>query len=142
MITKPPVFKDPDELQKKVDAYFKHCEDSRTVYELKSGDIKVRQEYPSMAGLSLWLDVDRKTLYNYMEEDYQNGNSEECNKRIFHTLLRAREKIKQSLVQASIMGDADSRISGMLLTAMGETTPEVQATVNVVIQGDSDAYSV
>ena len=52
------------------------------------------------------------------------------------------ERIKQTLMQASLSGDADSRIAGMLLTAMGETTPESSTTVNVIIQGDSDAYSV
>jgi hypothetical protein len=142
MNTKPYIFNDPDELKRKIDAYFKHCEESKKVYDLKNGDIKVRQEYPSMAGLSLWLDVDRKTLYNYMEEEHTPGMDDDCKQKIIHTLSRAREKIKQSLVQASILGDADSRISGMLLTAMGETTPEVQNTVNVIIQGDSDAYSV
>lgn len=144
MNTKPFKFTDPVELQEKINAYFKHCEESKKVYDLKNGDIKVRQEYPSMAGLSLWLDVDRSTLYNYMNEEYNanDGIGEECNKQIIHTLLRAREHIKQSLVQASILGDADSRIAGMLLTAMGETQPEVQNTVNVIIQGDSDAYSV
>lgn len=142
MNTKPYIFNDPDELQREIDAYFKHCEDSRKEYDLKNGDIKVRQEYPSMAGLSLWLDVDRKTLYNYMEEEHTPGMEEDSRQRIIHTLSRAREHIKQSLVQASILGDADSRISGMLLTAMGETTPESSTTVNVIIQGDSDAYSV
>ena len=142
MITKPAAFADPEELKKKIAAYFKHCDDSKTVYDLKSGDIKVRQEYPSMAGLSLWLDVDRNTLYSYMNEEVKVSNSDEVTKQISHTLLRAREHIKQSLVQASISGDADSRISGMLLTAMGETTPENSTTVNVIIQGDSEAYSV
>jgi hypothetical protein len=142
MTTKPFLFTDPKEPQEKIDAYFKHCEESKAIYELKNGDIKVRQEYPSMAGLSLWLDVDRKTLYNYMEEEHTPGMEDDSRQRIIHTLSRAREHIKQSLVQASILGDADSRISGMLLTAMGETTPESSTTVNVIIQGDSDAYSV
>lgn len=142
MNTKPYIFNDPDKLQREIDAYFKHCEESKRVYDLKNGDIKVRQEYPSMAGLSLWLDVDRKTLYNYMEEEHTPGMEDDCKQKIIHTLSRAREHIKQSLVQASILGDADSRISGMLLTAMGETTPESNTTVNVIIQGDSDAYSV
>ena len=70
------------------------------------------------------------------------GKYEEVTKQISDTLLNARERIKKSLVQASMSGDADSRIAGMLLTAMGETTPESSTTVNVVIQGDSDAYSV
>lgn len=142
MITKPAAFTDPEALSKKIDAYFKHCEESKKIYELKSGDIKVRQEYPSMAGLSLWLDVDRNTLYSYMNEEVKVQNSDEVTKQISNTLLRAREHIKQALIQASIMGDADSRISGLLLNAMGETTPENSTTVNVIIPGDSEAYSV
>lgn len=142
MVTKPAAFTDPVELQERINAYFKHCEESKKIYELKNGDIKIRQEFPSMAGLSLWLDVDRNTLYSYMNEEEKVQNSSDINKQISNTLLRAREHIKQSLVQSSMSGDADSRIAGMLLTAMGETTPETSTTVNVIIQGDSDAYSV
>ena len=142
MRTKPTCFDNPEELQKKVDAYFKHCEDSKKVYELKNGDIKIRQEFPSMAGLTVWLDCSRETLYSYIEMDEKVSQDAEITKQISDTLSRAREKIKRSLVQSSMSGDADSRIAGMLLTAMGETTPESSTTVNVIIQGDSDAYSV
>ena len=137
-----PLLNDPEELKKKVDAYFDDCEKSKKVYELKNGDIKIRQTFPSMAGLSVWLDIDRNTLYSYMNEEPKVQLDEDVQKSISNTLINARERIKTSLVQSSMSGDADSRIAGMLLTAMGETQPEVQNTVNVIIQGDSEAYSV
>ena len=142
MKTKNTFFNDPVELQGKIDEYFKHCENSRKTYELKNGDIKIRQEFPSMAGLTVWLGCSRETIYSYMEMDEKVSQDGEITKQISDTLIHARERIKQQLVQSSLSGDADSRIAGMLLTAMGETTPESSTTVNVVIQGDSDAYSV
>ena len=142
MNTKPTCFDNPEELQEKVDAYFKHCEESKTVYELKNGDIKIRQEYPSMVGLALWLGVHKDTLSSYILGEDKVSLDEDTNKRISATLIRARDAIKRSYIQSSMSGDADSRIAGMLLTAMGETTPESSTTVNVIIQGDSDAYSV
>lgn len=136
------VFKDPDELERKVNEYFDICEKSKEVYELKNGDVKIRQKYPSMAGLSVYLNVDRDTLKSYINMEEKSSLDEDTLKQFSATLSRARERIKETLIQASITGDAESRIAGLLLTAMGETQPETQTTVNVVIQGDSDAYSV
>ena len=142
MKTKDTAFNDPKELQERVDAYFQHCEESKTVYELKNGDIKIRQEFPSMVGLALWLGVHKDTLYSYIYQEEKVALEDSVNKAISETLSRARDTIKRSYIQASMSGDADSRIAGMLLTAMGETQPEVQNNLTVVIQGDSDAYSV
>ena len=142
MNTKPTCFNDPEELQKKVDAYFEHCEGSKKVYELKNGDIKIRQEFPSMVGLARWLGVHKDTLSSYILGEDKVSLDEDTNKKISATLICARDEIKKNYIQASMSGDADSRIAGMLLTAMGETTPESSTTVNVIIQGDSDAYSV
>lgn len=142
MKTKNTTFNDPKELQEKIDAYFQHCEDSKKVYHLKNGDIKIRQEFPSMAGLTVWLGCSRETLYSYIEKDVKVSQDAEITNLISDTLSHAREKIKKSLVQSSMSGDADPRIAGMLLTAMGETQPEVQNNLTVVIQGDSEAYSV
>ena len=139
---RPTSFKDPEEVQRKVDEYFAQCEASKTVYELKNGDVKIRQQFPTMAGLAVFLNVDRDTLKSYINMEEKRTLSADALKAISATLTDARERIKLTLMQASLSGDADSRIAGMLLTAMGETTPEVQNTVNVIIQGDSDAYSV
>lgn len=142
MKTKNTAFSNPEELEKRVEEYFIHCESTKREMVLKSGDVKIRQEFPSMAGLALWLKVSRETLYSYIEMDEKVSQDESITKEISDTLSRARERIKQNLIQNSLSGDADSRIAGMLLTAMGETTPENNATVNVVIHGDVDAYSV
>lgn len=139
---KPFSFTDADELQRKVDAYFDACHATEKTLDLKSGDIKVRKQFPTMTGLANWLHVSRDTLYSYINGDEKTGNSVETNKRITDTLLYAKQAIAEELMQAAIAGDADSRIAGMLLTAMGETTPEQGNTVNIIIQGDSDAYSV
>lgn len=142
MKTNDTCFKDPDDLQEKVDAYFKHCEDSKKIYKLKNGDIKIRQEFPSMVGLALWLGVHKDTLSSYILGEDKVSLDEDTNKRISATLIRARDAIKRSYIQSSMSGDADPKIAGLLLNAMGETTPETNTTVNVIIQGDSDAYSV
>jgi len=142
MNTKPTCFSDPVELQERVDAYFRHCEESKKVYELKNGDIKIRQEYPSMVGLALWLGVHKDTLSSYMLGEDKVSLDDDINQKISATIICARDRIKKSYIESSMSGDADSRIAGMLLTAMGETVPDNQTTVNVIIQGDSEAYSV
>ena len=138
-----PAFSDPQELREKVDAYFKHCEDSKKVYELKNGDIKIRQEFPTMIGLAVWLHVSKDTLYSYINQEPKEDSLDSSTlKELSDTLSYARNRVAQSLSQTSMSGDADAKIASMLLNAMGEVTPEPSATVNVIIQGDSDAYSV
>ena len=140
---KPFCITDPEELKKKVQAYFDHCHATEKVYDLKNGDIKVRKQFPTMTGLANWLGIGRDSLYRYTNgEENTAGYDADNIKAISDTLLHAKQDIADELMQAAISGDADSRIAGMLLTAMGETTPEVQNTVNVIIQGDSDAYSI
>ena len=136
-------FSDPKDLQEKVDAYFQHCEDSKKTYELKNGDIKIRQEFPTMTGLAVWLRCSRETLYSYINQDPKEDSLDsETLKKLSDTLSYARNRIAMSLSQTSMSGDADPKIASLLLNAMGETTPENNTTVNVIIQGDSDAYSV
>ena len=138
----PKSFTDPEALSEKIEEYFERCESSKRVYELKNGDIKIRQEFPTMSGLATFLGVTRDTVYSYMNGEQKSGNSEEVTKQISDTLSYARQRVATYLSQCSLAGDADAKIASMLLTAMGETTPENNTTVNVIIQGDSDAYSV
>lgn len=135
-------FTDPEELKKKIEDYFSFCEGSRKEYELKNGDIKVRQKFPTMTGLAVWLNVSRDTLYSYINQEPKEDNDEEVTKRLSDTLIYAKNRIAEELMQASMAGDADAKIASLLLNAMGETQPEISATVNVFMQGDSEAYSV
>ena len=138
----PVSFKDPKELKQRVEEYFTRCENSKKTYELKNGDIKIRQEFPTMSGLAVHLGVTRETVYSYMNGESKTGNSEEVSKAISDTLSYARQRVATSLSQCSLSGDAEAKIASMLLNAMGEVTPETSTTVNVIIQGDSEAYSV
>lgn len=136
-------FTSSEELEKKVQEYFDRCKSSQKIYELKNGDIKIRQEFPTMSGLASFLGVDRNTLYSYINEESKDGwvDADEL-KLISNTLSRARQDIATALAQASLSGDADAKIAAMLLTAMGEGQNDTSPTVNIVIQGDADAYSV
>jgi hypothetical protein len=138
----PKSFTDPKALSEKIEEYFERCESSKKVYELKNGDIKIRQEFPTMSGLAVHLGVTRETIYSYLNGEPKSGNSEEVTKLISDTLSYARQRVATYLSQCSLSGDADAKIASMLLTAMGETTQENNTTVNVIIQGDSEAYSV
>ena len=138
----PVSFNDPVDLKDKVEKYFARCENSKKIYDLKNGDVKIRQEFPTMSGLAVYLGVTRETLYSYMNGESKTGVSEDALKEISDTLSYARQRIATQLAQASLSGDADSKIASMLLNAMGEVNPEVSTTVNVFMHGDVEAYSM
>lgn len=139
----PVCFKSNDELKLKVSAYFNRCSQSKRELQLKNGDIKIRQEFPTMSGLASFLGVNRDTLYSYINGESKGDQLSDSElKLISDTLSQARQDIATSLAQASLSGDADAKIAAMLLTAMGETNNDSSPTVNIIIQGDADAYSV
>lgn len=72
---RPPCFKSPQELQKKIDAYLKECKDNiEEIINDKGQVVKVKKPLiPSIAGLAYALDVDRQTIYNYQEKNQYFG---------------------------------------------------------------------
>lgn len=113
-------FPSADELDERVEAYFKHCADSRQELPLRNGDIRIRQELPSMVGLALWLGVHRDTLYSYINgTDGTNGLDAEEHKTASDILARAQLRIHQATMIAAANGDMDSRTAAMLLTNYG-----------------------
>ena len=52
----------PETIEQQVQDYFKHCEESVEIRELKNGDKRIRKESPSIIGLAVWLDVDKGTI--------------------------------------------------------------------------------
>ncbi len=60
-------FTDPVDLQKRIDEYFRICDESKRELKLKNGDIKVRYEIPySVIGLCNHLKVHKDTYYSYL----------------------------------------------------------------------------
>lgn len=66
---RPLKFKSKKELEKKIEAYFKNCDESKMPY--------------TTTGLALWLDTTRHTLLDYEEKDKYS-----------HTIKKAKLKIE------------------------------------------------
>ena len=78
---RPLKYETPEEMQKDIDAYFESCRFSN-----KDGGIDYK---PTMAGLALTLDMDRRTLLNYSnKEDF------------FPTVKRAKQLVEENLEMA------------------------------------------
>ena len=142
-MSKPLCFTDPVKLRADIGEYFEHCQATQTTMHLRSGEVKVRQTFPSVAGLCVWLGISRDTFYSYIDRE-SKPIEEDVYIEISDTLSRAREKIVADLVQSALVGDAEARIAAMLLTAMGEGQKVSDlGTVTVKIQGSgADEYSV
>lgn len=61
---RPPFFKNPDDLQKKINVYFKNCPDKRNIIT-KTGDI-LEIPRPTICGLAYYLGFEsRQSFYDY-----------------------------------------------------------------------------
>ena len=77
-VGRPKIFKSVEEVEEKINAYFKYCEDKDKPY--------------TMSGLAYYLDVDRKTLLNYSkDEDF------------FHTIKKARDRVQMQLEENALL---------------------------------------
>ena len=126
---------DPDKLEQLVQDYFSFCDGTRTERVLKSGDVRVRKERPSMAGLADWLNVSRDTIYAYMEPASHSSLGAENAQRIADTLAGARRRIERELITAALNGDCDPRIAALLLSSYGYGKEQADATVTVRVEG-------
>ena len=134
-------FTDPRELADRIKAYFEHCEQSRDVRELKNGDIKIRQEYPSVIGLAVWLGCSKDTIYSYINKESKNSQlTPEMLNTLSDVLARARDRIEQSTLSASTVGDYDQRIAAMVLTNFGYGRPADESP-NITIKVESTKAS-
>ena len=122
-------FKSPAELAKKVDEYFAKCEASKQARELKSGDVRIRQELPSFVGLAVHLGVAKSTMQLYADGKYDTGNSDntagngsEDIQSYSAILARARDRIELETLNAASNGDTDSRITLARLAKFGYST--------------------
>lgn len=151
-------FKSPKELAEKIDGYFIQCEQSKSTRELKSGDIRVRQQIPSMVGLAVYLGVGKSTLYDYAEGKYdkrisdsdidsssdgeysRNSEYTEYIDTYSEVIARARDRIELATLDAASSGDMDGRVALSRLAKYGYSTrveSESKATLTVQWEGVS-----
>lgn len=131
----PLAFSDPKELDSKIEAYFSHCENTADTRQLKSGDIRIRKQQPTMIGLAVWLGCSKDTLYSWISGEHKANISEADSKAISALLSRTRDRIENSLLHAALEGDVDPKIAALVLYNYGYTNKtQEDATVTVRVQ--------
>jgi len=108
-IGRPLKFKSPEELQKKIDAYFEHCDNTiiKIQHPFSKGITTVKTSKPyDIAGLASFLDTNRQTLLNYQaQEPY------------FDVISRAKERIEADIVAKSMLGIYNPKIAALNLAS-------------------------
>ena len=89
-VGRPMKFKSVEELQTKIDNYFKECNENNEIY--------------TVTGLAMALDTDRQTLVNY-------SNREEY----FDTIKKAKQKIENQMVNRALTGVYNPTVSIFLM---------------------------
>ena len=105
----PQKYTDKDSFEAAVNAYFKECDSTTIIKQVvqKGEIISVPTPKPyTMAGLARALEIDRKTLNNYKEDD-----------NFFPIISRARERIHEQNVTLALLGCHDSRIAALNLAS-------------------------
>lgn len=124
-------------LNERIAEYFAKCEASKREITLKSNDVRIRQELPSMVGLAVFLDIPKSTLYDYLEGKYDDRT--EADTELYSDILaRARDRIELVTLDAACNGDTDSRITLAKLAKFGYSTKvetESKATLTVQWEG-------
>jgi len=137
MRTKAELIADPEKLRQDVDAYFQHCEDSKSPRELKNGDIHIRQEYPTIVGLALWLKTHQNTIKRLIDENDDTLPEDmtmlDAQNQARAILVDAKHRIEQAMVQATLNGDAQDRLAAAMLARMG-VIGEDKASVSLEIK--------
>ena len=108
-VGRPKAFNSPEEVQTQIDDYFNHCSNSLIIKQVvQKGEIILvpTPTPPTMAGLSLWLGIDRKTLNNYKND-----------KPFFPVIMRARKKIEENNMAMGLTGIYESRINTLNLAS-------------------------
>ena len=110
-IGRPRLYKTVEELQQRIDDYFRTCD-------------KFQRPY-TITGLALYLDMDRKTLLRY-EKEYED---EFC-----HTITRAKERV-QEFVECCLFkkGISQGVIFNLKNNFGWEESQKMDATVNNIV---------
>lgn len=130
-----------------IDEYIELCKASRRELQLKNGDVKIRQTFPTILGLAEYMGVGFQRLYEFMDISNQKAlpgsdsivNADlERRKAIGAEISRARALIAETWIQAAAAGDAEPRIAERILSQLTPDSTDPQA-ITITIQGASTA---
>jgi len=65
---RPFAFNSPEEMQKKIEAYFNYCDEQKETIISDKGNIKVIQKPYTISGLCLYLGITRETINQYSKK--------------------------------------------------------------------------
>lgn len=101
-MARPKKYNSPDEMQAKIDAYFKECDARTKVIYTKDGDpVDVPHPRPyTIEGLAVALDLTRMSLLNYSE-----------NEEFFYIIKKAKERVLSQVIENGLCGDSNSTFS-------------------------------
>lgn len=128
---RPPIYTNPEAMQKDIDEYFDNCDNRiQQVYSKKSdGVIEVINPEPyTMAGLAYALGMDRKSLLNY-------SNKEE----FFPTVKKARNKVQLDVERRLMETNATGAIFNLKNNFGYVDKTEVDQTINGEIKTNYDS---
>jgi hypothetical protein len=118
-MARPLLFKSPEELESKINEYFKLCDEGKEVEELtKRGElVKYRKQIPyTLEGLADYLDIEPKTLRNYGERD-----------EFFKVIARAKNKVHRQWVEKGLTDNFNSKV---VCLCMAANIPEYRINSN------------
>ena len=91
-------FKTVEDLEEKIEGYFKRCDKNKKDTFVEGKLKKVPRPIPyTIEGLAAWLEVSRMTLLNY--------SSREGYEEYFYTIKKAKQRILANLQERALMGD-------------------------------------
>lgn len=134
---RPVKFKSPEELEKRIEAYFDYCDSRTRIKHLatKDGIHEVVESFPrpyTVEGLAVFLDTNRQTLLNYNDKEA-----------FFYIIERARQRILANKVEGGLDRTYDSGVAKfMLINNYGlkdkHETTEDDKNININIQYPPD----
>lgn len=105
---RPPKFKCPEEMQRRIDLYFLACKvhqlgDTKALEGLPKEDLLIISDiedvYPTVTGLGLALDMTRQTLIEYQNEDEFSD-----------TIKKAKQRVENAIEQRLFHNNATGSI--------------------------------
>ena len=149
MKTKEQLISDPAKLLEDIKAYFANCDASKDKRELKNGDIRIREETPSVLGLAQYLHCHMTTLTRLLDNDPEipkDSSLLDAQKAVCEILTYARQEMDLRLVTRSANSDANDKVCAAMLVKRGLIGEDKQnISLNVTVAGadskDVDAWS-
>ena len=139
-IGRPPKYTDPQEMQDKIDEYFKECEKGKEVTIIrKQQAVTLNQPMPpTTAGLAVYLGfADRQSLQDYAKHNHHKDI--DAKKSFSFILAHARTRIEQTLIAGAASGTWEPKVISIVLSTVHKYANKQELVVKPEADGLSDS---